>query len=279
MKLETLISAALEEDLMSTGDITSQAVFTDETCNAALFSKDSGVLAGKDVFSRVFAVVDGNTSVRFKKDDGETLLPGEKIAEIEGKVLSVLTAERTAINFLSYLSGIATKTREFCDALPPGSDTLVLDTRKTLPGYRSLAKYAVAAGGGKNHRMGLYDMVMIKDNHIDAAGSITEAVFRVREAYGERYRIEVECRTLSDIKEAVDLDVDVVMLDNMDEETVREAVQFKSEEVQFEVSGNMDLEKISRYSIKGIDFISIGALTHSVRAFDFSLRIDREERA
>lgn len=274
MELEKLIAAALAEDLAEAGDITSNAIFSDEEGRARLVSKDSGILAGCEVFTEVFNAVDPGTKVDFFMQDGNALYTGDIIVEVSGKVLSILTAERTAINFLSYLSGIATETRKFVEALGREPKTVILDTRKTLPGYRHLAKYAVKAGGGTNHRLGLYDMVMIKDNHIDAAGSITQAVSKVRNVYGNKYKIEVECRTLRDVEEAVGLGVDVVMLDNMDAETVKSAVQLKDRQVRFEVSGNMNLERVKQYALEGIDYISVGSLTHSVKAFDFSLQMD-----
>jgi nicotinate-nucleotide pyrophosphorylase (carboxylating) len=278
MDIDALISAALREDLGSTGDITSRALFSGEDCRAALFSKDSGVLAGSEVFSKVFATVDQDSSVDFLLHDGDFLNSGDRVAVVEGKTASVLTAERTAINFLSYLTGIATETRRFVTIVASASGTTgktaVLDTRKTLPGYRKLAKYAVTVGGGRNHRMGLYDMVMIKDNHIDAAGSISEAVSRVRRAYGDRYKIEVECRCVEDVQEAVAAKADIVMLDNMDLETSAAALELRKGDVLFEVSGNMNLEKAAAYAGTGVDFISVGALTHSVRAFDYSLKIN-----
>ena len=276
--MDSLITAALAEDLNSAGDVSSSAIFEDEYCHAGLFSKDSGVLAGSHIFSRVFAKVDPDSQVVFLKNDGDFLKPGDRAARIEGKVLSVLMAERTAINFLSYLSGIASETRRFVEAVAAeggaAETAAVLDTRKTLPAYRKLAKYAVSIGGGKNHRMGLYDMVMIKDNHIDAAGSITEAVARIRKAYGDRYKIEVECRTLEDVKEAVSLQVDIVMLDNMDIQDSEEALKLRKGDVLFEVSGNIDRKKAAVLASTGVDFISVGALTHSVRAFDFSLKMN-----
>jgi nicotinate-nucleotide pyrophosphorylase (carboxylating) len=152
-----------------------------------------------------------------------------------------------------------------------GENCIILDTRKTLPGYRYLSKYAVKMGGGENHRMGLFDMIMIKDNHIDAAGSITNAVNRVRESWKKKYRIEVECRTIKEVIEALGLGVDVIMLDNMTEELTLEALKMRVGDIKFEASGNMDLKKIGRYSPLGVDYISIGRLTHSVKAFDFSL--------
>ena len=190
-----------------------------------------------------------------------------------GKTLSILTAERTALNFIAYLSGIASITNEFVRNAAEIGNTVILDTRKTLPGYRSLAKAAVRAGGGTNHRMGLYDMVMIKDNHIDASGSITAAVERIKSKYGAKYKIETECRTIAEVKEAINAGTDIIMLDNMEPETVKQAVKLRSGDVRFESSGDMDLEKIGRYAGLGVDFLSVGRLTHSVVSFNFSLRI------
>ena len=280
MNIDELIAMALEEDLGEAGDVTSRAIFGDEKGKAVLTCKAAGVLAGSDPFVRVFSAVDPSIRVRLFKKDGNSLEPGTRVAEISGKVLSLLTAERTALNFISYLSGIATKTRRMVAAASGG--VTILDTRKTLPGYRKLAKYAVEIGGGENHRMGLYDMVLIKDNHIDAAGSITEAVRRIRAKWGDTYRVEVECRGLEEVREALELEVDVVMLDNMTPDSVAEAAALRrgmgkdsgKEKVLFEVSGNMDEEKIAAFSPAGVDYISVGGLTHSVEGFDFSMTID-----
>lgn len=270
---DQLLTLALEEDLKEVGDVTSRAIFTDEETTAVLYSKDTGILAGADLFCEVFRKVDSSLKLTLKKNDGEVLKPGDEIARISGKTASLLEAERTAINFLSFLSGIATETDKCVRAAEESGDAVVLDTRKTLPGYRTLSKYAVAVGGGTNHRFGLYDMVMIKDNHIDAAGSITAAVTRIREKWDSTYQIEVECRNFEEVKEAVSLKVDRVMLDNMDASEAAEAVKLGDGSVMFEASGNMDCEKIRKYSPTGVHFISVGGLTHSVRAFDFSLRI------
>ncbi|MDA3955332.1 carboxylating nicotinate-nucleotide diphosphorylase [Oceanispirochaeta sp.] len=267
-----LMKLALKEDLQDMGDITSRAIFNDdETMTALLKSKDTGILAGISFFSQVFLSVDSRIEVRKKMDDGTTLRPGDIVATVSGPVAAVLEAERTAINFLSFLSGIASCTAEHIKAAEDKGNVVILDTRKTLPGYRSLSKYAVRMGGGQNHRMGLYDMIMIKDNHIDAAGGISSAVSRVRDKWGDHYRIEVECRTLEEVKEALDCRIDVIMLDNMSPELTSQAVSLRKGSLEFEASGNMDIEKIKRYNNTGVDYISIGKLTHSVTAFDFSL--------
>ncbi len=280
---DCLLDLALEEDLGETGDVTSKAVFSaQDRCNALLVSKDTGLLCGCELFSGVFTRLDPEVSVRFHKNDGESLLPGNRVAELEGPTISILQGERIAINFLGFLSGIATEASRFAHRAAERGKSLILDTRKTLPGYRSLSKYAVRTGGARNHRMGLYDMVLIKDNHIDAAGGITQAVQKVRQAYGQEYKIEVECRTLDDVKEALELKVEWIMLDNMDENTCLSALDLRRERGEakavFEASGNMNMERIGGYSALAVDYISVGALTHSVKTFDFSLRIDKKGR-
>ncbi len=269
---DQLLKLALSEDLGDVGDVTSRAIFDDsQIVTALLKSKDSGVLAGLPFFSQVFRKVNKDIVVEKIKEDGDVLKPGDLVAKVTGPVASVLEAERTGINFLSFLSGIASVTAEHIAAANDNGHVVILDTRKTLPGYRTLSKYAVTMGGGQNHRMGLYDMVMIKDNHADAAGGITKAVQKVREKWGELYKIEVECRNIEEVKEALDCRVDVIMLDNMSPEESKEAVALRRGDVEFEASGNMDLEKIRKYNTTGVDYISIGRLTHSVEAFDFSL--------
>ena len=198
-----LVQLALREDLGGRGDITTDAVFSGEIAGAVLVSKDSGILAGAEIFIAVYGELDRAVSVTFQKKDGEVLQPGDTVAVVNGPVASILSGERVAINFLSFLSGIASGTKRFVDAAAAGGRAVVLDTRKTLPGYRMLSKYAVRTGGGRNHRTGLYDMVLIKDNHIDFSGSITRAVERVRSKWGREYRIEVECRTLEEVREAL----------------------------------------------------------------------------
>lgn len=267
-----LVRLALEEDLAELGDVTTNAVFQAETGALTLLSKDSGVLAGSGMFDLVFREIDENTAVEWHCGDGDRLAPGDKVATVTGRSASLLTAERTALNFLSFLSGIATLTRRYVEAARAGGRAAVLDTRKTLPGYRQLSKYAVRVGGGVNHRMGLYDMVMLKDNHIDLCGSISKAVHRVRERWGDRFRIEVECRTPADVNEAVAAGADVVMLDNMDGEAIASVVEAPHGSVKLEVSGNVDIETIGALSAAGVDLISVGKITHSAPAFDFSLK-------
>ena len=270
-KCRELVRMALEEDLGSEGDVTSQAVFSDEKGSFLLTAKDHGVLCGTEVFQEVCRQVDETIKAEFFCQDGQSIESQTVIAEISGPVVSVLTAERTAVNFLSFLSGIATSARRFADQAS-STNAVILDTRKTLPGYRALSKYAVTCGGAENHRHGLYDMVLIKDNHIDAAGSITEAVRRVREIWGDRFAVEVETRNLDEVAQAIACKADRIMLDNMDAELMSRAVALVQGKAEVEASGNMTLQRIEEVGKTGVDFISVGEITHSVKAFDVSLR-------
>ena len=267
-----LVRLALDEDLREQGDVTSSAVFADEPGDLTLVCKGEGVLAGSGMFELVHHTVDREIQVVWRNSDGDPLSPGTEVATVSGKVVSLLSAERTALNFLSFLSGIATVTRQYVEKARSGGRAAVLDTRKTLPGYRQLSKYAVRVGGGTNHRIGLYDMVMIKDNHIDLCGSIAEAVSRVRSKWGDQYQIEVECRTPADVEAAVAAGAQVVMLDNMDRETITRIAGTVHGQVQLEVSGNVSLDSIAELAATGVDLISVGRLTHSAPALDFSLR-------
>ncbi len=269
--MNRLIELALAEDLAQIGDVTSQAIFSDETDTFYLYAKDTGILCGRQIWLDVFNAVDPSVEVDFPVQDGEAIAYGDLVAKCTGRVLSILTAERTGINFLSQLSGIATKAHQYA-VQAAGSRTVILDTRKTLPGYRELAKYAVVCGGALNHRQGLFDMVMIKDNHADAAGGITAAVGKIRDRWGDRFAIEVETRDLAEVEEALACGVDRIMLDNMDNELMAEAVRVIDGRAETEASGNMSLERIEGAAATGVDFISVGEITHSVKAFDFSLR-------
>lgn len=270
----SLIKRALAEDLGRAGDVSSLALFGPaDRDRFVLVSKDQGVACGLELFSEVFRALDRRVRVATGLSDGQLLSKGQRVATVEGPVRAILSGERTAINFLSHLSGIATKTAAFVSAAGPGAPA-VLDTRKTIPGLRALEKYAVATGGGRNHRMGLYDMVMLKDNHIDAAGGIPQAVARARARWGRRFKIEVETRNLDEVQKALDAGADRIMLDNMDDATMREAVALVAGRAETEASGNMTLERYRALADSGIDFVSFGELTHTVRAFDFSLRKD-----
>ncbi|MCK5050534.1 MAG: carboxylating nicotinate-nucleotide diphosphorylase [Candidatus Cloacimonetes bacterium] len=268
--ISELIKTALYEDINNFEDITGSAIFEDEQDHFYLLTKDKGILCGIDIFEKVFKTIDPSCKIKIEISDGARIEKNMIIAKIYGKVAAILKAERTALNFLSHLSGIASKTDEFVREVA-GRST-ILDTRKTLPGLRELQKYAVRCGGGENHRMGLWDMVMIKDNHIDAAGGIEKAVQKVRERWGNKYKIEVETRDLDEVKEALHSGANRIMLDNMSIETMQKAVEHINGKTGTEASGNMTLERISKVSQTGVDYISVGELTHSVKAFDFSLK-------
>jgi nicotinate-nucleotide pyrophosphorylase (carboxylating) len=270
-----LIELAIAEDLAGEGDVTSQAIVPDGERMAVLLSKDQGVLAGEDVFSAVFRRIDQAVEVTFLLHDGARLAKGDRVAEVRGRALSLLSGERIALNFICHLSGIASEARALSDLAASAGRAAILDTRKTLPGWRALAKYAARVGGARNHRIGLYDMVLVKDNHVDAAGSVAEAVSRVRARWGARFTVEVEARTLSEVREAVEAGADIVMLDNMALPLMRDAVALINGRAKVEASGNMTRERIPGVSATGVDFISVGGLTHSVKAFDFSLKIGR----
>ncbi len=268
--LDRMIDMAMDEDLQKEGDITSESIFTGKEQTFKLISKDIGKLCGKDVFERVMTRTDISVSVRFLHNDGDNIEKGDLVAEVSGPVKSILKAERTALNFLSLMSAVATKTARFVSEAE--GKTIILDTRKTIPGFRQLQKYAVRCGGGMNHRMGLHDMVLIKDNHIDAAGGISTAVSKVRERWGSRFKIEVEARNIQEVREALNCKVERILLDNMSNEQLSEAVKLTEQICETEASGNMTLERIRQVSLTGVDFISVGELTHSIKAFDFSLK-------
>jgi nicotinate-nucleotide pyrophosphorylase (carboxylating) len=268
--LNDIIKMALGEDIPETGDVTSEAIFGDERDTFRLYSKDNGILCGTGVFDAVMNLVDTGIMVDWNYKDGDPIIEGTLLAEISGKVISILKAERTALNFLSIMSAVSTRTARFVNKA--AGKLVILDTRKTIPGMRRLQKYAVVCGGGRNHRMGLHDMVMIKDNHIDAAGGITRAVNMIRSRWGSRFRIEIETRDLDEVQEALTCGADRIMLDNMDEKQMAAAVRLINGACETEASGNMTVAKINKAASAGVDYISAGELTNSVKAFDFSLK-------
>lgn len=278
---KSLIQTALKEDLHDIGDVTSTAVFSDsQESSFTLYAKEDGVLCGSEIFTAVFNEIDSSILVNFLVQDGAKITKDNEIAKIQGKIRGILTAERTAINFLSQLSAVSTKAAYFVSIAQETANKcgskpiIILDTRKTLPGMRNLQKYAVRIGGAQNHRIGLFDMVLLKDNHIDAAGGITKAVQMVRNTWGSLYAIEVETRTLDDVREALSLGVERIMLDNMDNQTMSQAVKIIDEKCEIEASGNMSVDRLKELAGSGITHISFGELTHTVKAFDFSLRAD-----
>jgi len=269
---ERLIDLALEEDLLL-GDATSEATIDVAATGAARFlAKEDLVVAGTAVAVRVFERL--GAACRFEVDDGAHLARGTWFGRAEGPVRALLGAERTALNFLQRLSGVATATRLCVDALAAGGGrTRLLDTRKTTPGWRLLEKAAVRAGGGTNHRVSLGDGVLIKDNHVAACGGVAEAVRRAKERAGALLRIEVEVVDLPGLEAAIAAGADIVLLDNMDDAGVEAAVKLAGGRVKLEASGNMTLERLPRIAATGVDFVSMGAITHSARAVDISLEL------
>lgn len=268
--IDPIVALALAEDVGS-GDITSLSTVPPNALGQAVFMvKDTGVLAGMPLLRAVYTHVDRRVGVASLRDDGAAVASGDEIAVVEGPAHALLTGERVALNFLQYLSGIATRTARFV-RLVEGTGARIVDTRKTAPGLRALAKYAVRVGGGHNHRAGLYDGVLIKDNHIHAAGGIGAAVARARAQAHHLLKIEVEAETLDAVREALDAGADIVMLDNMDLPTMREAVALCAGRALTEASGGINEETVRAIAEAGVDLISVGALTHSVTALDISL--------
>ncbi len=268
-----LIEIALEEDVAS-GDITTDNLIPAEIRKRAyMAAKSDGVIAGLEVAEMVFRKLDKSLLWKPEVKDGEHVKKGDIIVRFEASYRAILTGERTALNFFQRMSGIATISAECAGAIA-GYKTVILDTRKTLPGFRLLDKYSVKTGGATNHRIGLFDMVMIKDNHIDIAGGITPAVSQIRSKVPHGIKIEVETTTLDQVREAVSAEADIIMLDNMDNETMKEAVRIINGQAKVEASGNMTLDRLKDVAATGVDYISIGGLTHSVQAMDISQRIE-----
>ena len=275
-QLDDFLRALLREDI-GTGDITSESCIPEDVNAIGRFiAKESGIICGLDIAVQLFELVDKSVIFEPIKNDGDLVNKGDIIANISGPAISILIGERTAINLMGHLSGVATKTAEYVK-LVQGTKAKILDTRKTTPGLRVLEKYAVRSGGGTNHRYNLSDGILIKDNHIKAAGGITNAVAKVREKNVNNLKIEVETESLEEVKEALEAGVDIIMLDNMTTDMMAEAVKFIDGRAATEASGNMgdlgsrDLLEVAK---TGVDFISIGALTHSVKTFDISLILD-----
>ena len=268
-----LIDLALKDDV-GEGDITTNNIVPSEIRRKArMVAKADGVVAGLPVAEMVFRKLDPDLVWKELAPDGSRIKKGEVMVEFEGSYRALLTGERTALNFLQRLSGIATMSAKYADAVKD-FQTVILDTRKTLPGFNKLDKYAVKTGGASNHRHGLHDMAMIKDNHIEVAGGITAAVKAVRSSVDHGIKIEVETTTLAQVQEAIDAKADIIMLDNMDIETMRKGVELIAGRAKVEASGNITLERLRDVAATGVDYISIGALTHSVTALDISQRIE-----
>lgn len=271
--VDDLIKRAITEDINYVDVTTDYLVDESRQTGAYFVSKDDGVLAGIEIALRVFTLLDDTTQFEILAHDGDHVKKGDVLARIKGKTRTLLKGERTALNILQHMSGIATATAR-CVKLVEGTNASIVDTRKTLPGLRPLQKYAVRCGGGKNHRYNLSDAAMLKDNHIDAYGSLTNAVTALRKKAGHMLKIEVETRNLEELNEALAVGADVIMLDNMDFATMKKAVEITNGRAVLEASGNITDKNIAEVAKTGVDIISLGALTHSVTCFDISMKIE-----
>ncbi len=271
MTLLQLIQTALQED-MPQGDLTTDCLaLKPRIGRASLKAKQDLIISGNGPFEQTMQILDPTIKIKWLFEEGQKVLNGQNICTLEGDLIQILKAERVALNFLGHLSGIATYTHRFVQQVE-GTSTKILDTRKTTPGLRDLEKRAVVHGGGHNHRMNLSSAILIKDNHISVMGGLNNAVIRVRA--NTKLPIEVECRTIEEVQEALDLKVDRMLLDNMDNEKLKTCMKMISEKIETEASGNMSLERVRSVALLGVDFISVGALTHSAPVADVSLLID-----
>ena len=271
LNLNDLIEKALKEDV-GTGDITTLSTIpADKTITGRFIAKEDGILCGTEVVRSVFAFVDPTIELNFANKDGDKIVKGDVIATVSGLARSILTGERLALNLLQHMSGVATRTSEAVEKVK-GTKARIADTRKTTPGLRVLEKYAVKCGGGSNHRFNLADGVLIKDNHIEAAGGITAAVDMARRNIPHTLKIEVEIETFEQLNEALAAGADIIMLDNMSNEDMKKAVEIVAGRAITEASGNMGEKDLRAVAETGVDLISIGALTHSVKALDISLK-------
>lgn len=269
--VDDLIKRAITEDINYIDSTTDLLIDEDDISEAYFVSKADGVLAGIDVAMRVFTMLDDTIEMNIHFTDGDEIKKGDVIAEFRGHTCAMLKAERTALNLLQHMSGIASYTNK-CVKAVEGTNASIADTRKTLPGLRALQKYSVVAGGGRNHRYNLTDAAMLKDNHIDAYGGITQAVTALRKKAGHMLQIEVEVRNFEELSEALAVKADVIMLDNMSCEDMKKAVEINAGRAKLEASGNVTLDNIRDVALAGVDIISLGALTHSVTAFDISMK-------
>ncbi|MDE7365171.1 MAG: carboxylating nicotinate-nucleotide diphosphorylase [Ruminococcus sp.] len=270
--IDNIITTALMEDINYIDASADNLIPPEHQSSAYYVAKDTGVVCGIDIAKRVFELAGGDVDFRILMQDGTKVQKGDIIAEMNGSTLTLLKGERTALNILQHMSGIATATNK-CVELVSGTNASVTDTRKTLPGLRALQKYAVTVGGGKNHRYNLSDCAMLKDNHIDAYGGITPAVAELRKKIGHTVKIEVEVRTLDELREALANKVEIIMLDNMNCSEMAEAVAITDGNALLEASGNVTAENIRQVAETGVNIISLGALTHSVKCFDISMKI------
>lgn len=272
---DEIIERALREDINYVDAATDYLLDDDDVSTARFVAKASGILCGIDIAVRVFEMLDKYIKVQINIKDGGKVEKGDVIAVVTGKTKAILKAERTSLNILQHMSGIATETAKYAECCK-GTRAHVTETRKTLPGLRAIEKYAVTVGGGKNHRYNLSDGAMLKDNHIDAYGSITKAVEALRSKMGHMIKIEVEVRNEEELREALSCNADVIMLDNMTCEQMKKCVEIADGKAVLEASGNVTLDNMAEVAATGVDIVSVGALTHSVKAFDISLRIDKK---
>lgn len=272
--VDNIITIALMEDINYIDAAADNLIPEEHRSSAYYVAKDTGVVCGIEVAKRVFELAGGDVDFQILMKDGTKVNKGDIIATLEGSTLTLLKGERTALNILQHMSGIATATNK-CVELVAGTKASVTDTRKTLPGLRALQKYSVTVGGGKNHRFNLSDAAMLKDNHIDAYGGITPAVTALREKIGHTVKVEVEVRTLDELKEALDNKVEIIMLDNMTNDDMKKAVEITDGRALLEASGNVTTDNIRSVAETGVDIISLGALTHSVKCFDISMKINK----
>lgn len=269
--VDELIKAVLKED-MPAGDLTTESIVPENSVSrAVIIAKEQGVLAGLDIAARVFELLEGDLEFQANTRDGCKVTAGEVVAELSGCTRTILKGERTALNFLQRLSGIATETHKYCQEIR-GTGARITDTRKTTPGLRYLEKYAVRMGGGVNHRFSLSDAVLIKDNHIAACGGIIPAVRAARERVPHTVKIEVETETLEQVREAIDAGADIIMLDNMDINTMKEAVSLVGGKAVVEASGGISLDNVYEIAKTGVDIISVGSITHSAGSLDLSMK-------
>ncbi|RCW69789.1 carboxylating nicotinate-nucleotide diphosphorylase [Saliterribacillus persicus] len=277
VKLKALLQSFLIEDI-GDGDITSEAIFSDDQNDKGVFiAKENGIVSGLDLIKEVYGLLDNTINVSLFFKDGDRVEAGNKIAEVSGPVIPLLKGERVILNLLQRMSGIATITETCIETLNDPS-IQICDTRKTVPGLRMLDKYAVTCGGGQNHRQGLYDAVMIKDNHISFAGSITKVIEITRRKIGHMVKIEVETETKEEVQEAIEAGADVIMLDNRSPEEIKELKKMIPNSIVTEASGGITLNNLAQYRNSGVDVISLGFLTHSVKALDISLQVNEQDK-
>ena len=272
--ITTAVEIALKEDLGGTvdgsRDLTAQLIAPDLTNEATVITREGGIFCGRAWVEEVYRQLGGGVGITWHVADGDVIKAGQELFSLRGSARVLLTAERTTLNFVQTLSGVATAVAAYVKAIA-GTSCRLLDTRKTIPGMRTALKYAVTCGGGSNHRMGLYDMYLIKENHIIACGGIDEAVARARELSPGK-KVEVEVENLDELRQALESGADIIMLDNFDYDQIRDAVTITDHKAKLEISGNVTLETIARYAAAGIDFISVGAITKNIRAMDLSMR-------